>query len=393
MLSSKWLWTKEQIINSPSRKNYTLRRELWIRHHGGEIIQSLGNKLRLPQMIVNTASIYMHRFYMEHSLSTFPYYVIAPVCLFLAAKVEDCPRKVEHFIKLSQKIEDPTSEPINTSTQEFDHKVQSFLIYENIVLQTLAFDFSVTHAGADICQAAQTASDVAIVPRQIAHFAYTMANLVTRSTPICLQYRTEEIAAACLQYVISKPPDNTDKSGTKELWKLVKPDWLEQFNHIIKKFSNVSRKPAFENVTPERIKSCLEDLHFWIKDFKEKARLRILNPREIKEQPSSGQTTSKTDQTRLVETPVMRITTSTVTKDVRNVEIFPSNTEVVASSTGSVSTVETISVIKSPSFKAGPVTIAGSSSVTSPPNFSGSLKRGFDERTDLSEMKRSKLND
>lgn len=43
----------------------------------------------------------MHRFYMFHPFTRFHRNSIAPAALFLAAKVEEQPRKLEHVIKVA----------------------------------------------------------------------------------------------------------------------------------------------------------------------------------------------------------------------------------------------------------------------------------------------------
>lgn len=53
------------------------------------------------QLCINTAIVYMHRFYVFHSLSQFHRNAIASAALFLAAKVEEQPRKLEHVIKVA----------------------------------------------------------------------------------------------------------------------------------------------------------------------------------------------------------------------------------------------------------------------------------------------------
>lgn len=53
------------------------------------------------QLCINTAIVYMHRFYLFHSLSQFHRNAMAAAALFLAAKVEEQPRKLEHVIKVA----------------------------------------------------------------------------------------------------------------------------------------------------------------------------------------------------------------------------------------------------------------------------------------------------
>lgn len=53
------------------------------------------------QLCINTAIVYMHRFYVFHSLSQYHRNSIAVAAIFLAAKVEEQPRKLEHVIKVA----------------------------------------------------------------------------------------------------------------------------------------------------------------------------------------------------------------------------------------------------------------------------------------------------
>lgn len=43
----------------------------------------------------------MHRFYVFHSFTHFPWYQMAAASLFLAAKVEEQPRKLEYVIRVA----------------------------------------------------------------------------------------------------------------------------------------------------------------------------------------------------------------------------------------------------------------------------------------------------
>lgn len=53
------------------------------------------------QLCINTAIVYMHRFYVFHSLTKFHRNSIAVAAIFLAAKVEEQPRKLEHVIRMA----------------------------------------------------------------------------------------------------------------------------------------------------------------------------------------------------------------------------------------------------------------------------------------------------
>lgn len=57
------------------------------RLEGTKFIKECGNLMNLGYATTHTAIVYFHRFYMFHSFKTFPRYVTACSCLFLAGKV------------------------------------------------------------------------------------------------------------------------------------------------------------------------------------------------------------------------------------------------------------------------------------------------------------------
>ena len=117
----------------------------------------------------------MHRFYMFHSFTKFHRNSIASCSLFLAAKVEEQPRKLEHVIRVSYMCWNagkPNIAPLDTKSevrlmigciidipyillqiyiyissqlQYFLELVQELIMNENIMLQTLGFDLAVDH--------------------------------------------------------------------------------------------------------------------------------------------------------------------------------------------------------------------------------------------------------
>lgn len=106
MSESRWYFTEEQLENSPSRKcGINAELELSYRQKAANLIQEIGQRLHvygyisilLPsyhspshfrsQLCINTAIVYMHRFYAFHSFTMFHRNSIAVASFFLAAKV------------------------------------------------------------------------------------------------------------------------------------------------------------------------------------------------------------------------------------------------------------------------------------------------------------------
>merc|ERR1740117_1008167 len=72
---------------------------------GCEFIQRMGIMLKLPQVGMCTAQVMFHRFYAKRSMSKFDVRHVAMGALFLATKVEECPRKVRDVINVFSHLE------------------------------------------------------------------------------------------------------------------------------------------------------------------------------------------------------------------------------------------------------------------------------------------------
>ena len=117
-----------------------------------------GKKLNVPQLTINTAIVFMHRFFMLHSfkvkiISTrirnpwldcvqrYDKYDIGAASLFLAAKVEENPRKVEHVLKTREewriqmeRERDPgrerTTADLDVNSEDYQRKLNRLVDHE-----------------------------------------------------------------------------------------------------------------------------------------------------------------------------------------------------------------------------------------------------------------------
>ena len=102
----QWLFTKSDLALTPSVLIGGLDpiEEKRRRFKGVSAIYRMGEYMRLPQHVMNTASIYLHRFYMRKPLEYgsnklgHPHYEMAATCVFLACKVEESHRKLPSVI-------------------------------------------------------------------------------------------------------------------------------------------------------------------------------------------------------------------------------------------------------------------------------------------------------
>ncbi|CAL8282558.1 cyclin-T2 [Gadus morhua] len=193
--SSKWLFSREQLESTPSRRcGVESDRELSYRQQAANLIQDMGQRLNVSQLIINTAIVYMHRFYMIHSFTKFHRNIISQTTLFLAAKVEEQPRKLEHVIKVAHACVNPQDPPLDTKGNAYHQQAQELVLLETIVLQTLGFEITVEHPHTDVVRCSQLVR----ASKDLAQTSYFMATNSLHLTTFCLQHKPTVIACVCI---------------------------------------------------------------------------------------------------------------------------------------------------------------------------------------------------
>ncbi|TDG96178.1 hypothetical protein EPR50_G00236860 [Perca flavescens] len=245
--STKWLFTREQLENTPSRRGgIEADRELSYRQQAANLIQDIGQRLNVSQLIINTAIVYMHRFYMIHSFSKFHRNVISQTTLFLAAKVEEQPRKLEHVIKIAHACTNPQEPAIDTKSNAFQQQTQELVALETIVLQTLGFEITVDHPHTDVVRCSQLVR----ASKDLAQTSYFMATNSLHLTTFCLQYRPTVVACVCIHLACKwsnwEIPVSTD---SKHWWEYVdRTVTLQLLDELTHEFLQILEK------TPSKLK-------------------------------------------------------------------------------------------------------------------------------------------
>jgi hypothetical protein len=73
---SQWIFTEEELLRTPSvMDGISPESEREQRGKGCNFILQMGIQLKLPQLTLATASVFLHRFYMQNSLKKHHYYV------------------------------------------------------------------------------------------------------------------------------------------------------------------------------------------------------------------------------------------------------------------------------------------------------------------------------
>ncbi len=238
--NERWYFTKEQLENSPSRRcGIDADKELSQRQQAANFIQDMGQRLQVTQLCINTAIVYMHRFYCFHSFTLFHRNAIASAALFLAAKVEEQPRKLEHIIKVAQMCLQKGQPNPDRRPEMYAEQAQELVVNENILLMTLGFDVAIEHPHAFIVKFCHIAN----ASKDLSQTSYFMASNSLHLTTMCLQYKPTVVACFCIHLVckwsnwqIPKSKDNlpwytyVDPTVTEELLEQLTNEFLVIFD-------------------------------------------------------------------------------------------------------------------------------------------------------------------
>merc|ERR1712012_1395970 len=196
MASKRWYFPEENLKNTPSVRTgqITLEKELSYRQQAANFIQDMGQRLEVTQLCINTAIVYMQRFYMFHSFTRFHRNSIASAALFLAAKVEEQPRKLEHVIKVAHLCLHRGQPQLDVRSDAYMEQAQELVTNENILLQTLGFDVAIDHPHTHVVKCCQLVK----ASKELAQTSYFMATNSLHLTTMCLRYPPTVVACVCI---------------------------------------------------------------------------------------------------------------------------------------------------------------------------------------------------
>uniref|UniRef100_S4REG9 Cyclin T2 n=1 Tax=Petromyzon marinus TaxID=7757 RepID=S4REG9_PETMA len=191
----KWFFSREQLEATPSRRcGIEVDKELSYRQQAANLIQDMGQRLNVSQLTINTAIVYMHRFYMLQTFSKFHRNAISPAALFLAAKVEEQPRKLEHVIKVAHACLNPQEAPLDTKSDAYLQQAQDLVMNEHVMLQTLGFEITIDHPHTYVVKCTQLVR----ASKDLAQTSYFMATNSLHLTTFCLQHKPTVVACVCI---------------------------------------------------------------------------------------------------------------------------------------------------------------------------------------------------
>jgi len=252
--SKRWYFSEEKLASSPSRRaTITADKEESYRQQAANFIQDMGQRLQVTQLCINTAIVYMQRFYMFHSFTKFHRNSIAAAALFLAAKVEEQPRKLEHVIKVSHICLHRDQPHLDSKSEQYLEQAQELVSNENILLQTLGFDVAIDHPHTHVVKCCQLVK----ASKELAQTSYFMATNSLHLTTMCLRYPPTIVACVCIHLACKWSKYEIPLSGQGKPWySYVDPTSnIEQIERLTKEFLTIFDK------CPSRLKKKILQSH------------------------------------------------------------------------------------------------------------------------------------
>ena len=148
LAQSQWLFSPAELQRAPSiLDGMDSTQEQSNRSKGVNFITQVGMLLKLPQLTLATASVYLHRFFMRHSMVDLHnrpglhHYAIAATALFLATKVEENCRKMKELVVACCRVaQKQPSLVVDEQSKEYWKWRDTILHNEDLLLEALCFD-------------------------------------------------------------------------------------------------------------------------------------------------------------------------------------------------------------------------------------------------------------
>ncbi|KAK8170636.1 cyclin-like protein [Phyllosticta citribraziliensis] len=199
----QWIFTEEELLHTPSIEDgMSPADERELRRKGMNFVVQVGVMLKLPQLTLSTAGVFLHRFITRKSLvnkdghKALHHYQIAATSLFLATKVEENCRKMKELViaccRVAQKNPNLL---VDEQTKDFWRWRDTILYHEDVLLETICFDLTIESPYKllfDMLKYFGLEHN-----KRVRNAAWTFIN-DSHATQLCLLFTSRTIAAAAL---------------------------------------------------------------------------------------------------------------------------------------------------------------------------------------------------
>ncbi|KAF7134014.1 hypothetical protein CNMCM5793_005594 [Aspergillus hiratsukae] len=200
---AQWLFTDEELTRTPSQLDgMKMEAEHISRSKGVNFITQVGIMLKLPQLTLATAAVYLHRFFMRYSMVDIPQrsgmhpYPIAATALFLATKVEENVRRMRELVVACCRVAQKNPNlVVDEQSKEFWKWRDTILHHEDLLLEALCFDLQLEQPYRILYDFICFFGANENKPLRNAAWAFVNDSMFT---VLCLQFNARTIAASAL---------------------------------------------------------------------------------------------------------------------------------------------------------------------------------------------------
>lgn len=197
---NNWIFTKDEIDNSPSTVTMTVSKEREMRKVACKFVQNVARapRINLSRSTVITAQILLHRYFMRRTFQDNPWDVSIGA-LFLASKiVSEYSSRISRYLihecaRNAKKIHDPKYE-LNPNEKEYGYWKNNMHYYEMEILRVLCYDMTFEEPYS-YCSLMSKELNISKEVKSVA--CYLLDESFVRTT-LCLQYEAKVIAAGAL---------------------------------------------------------------------------------------------------------------------------------------------------------------------------------------------------
>jgi protein BUR2 len=202
----QWLFDEDALNQTPSVLcGLTPAQERTNRAKGINFILQTGIMLKLPQITLATASVYLHRFYCRQTMCEdkrapgrpfYHYYSIAATSVWLASKVEENCRKMKELVVACVRVaQKDANKVVDEQDKEFWRWRDTILQLEDLLLETLCFDLSLEPPYKSLFEFLKLLDAADNKPLRNAAWGWVNDSQLT---PMCLLWPSRTIAASAL---------------------------------------------------------------------------------------------------------------------------------------------------------------------------------------------------
>lgn len=194
------VFQQRRIEESPTLKDgISVEKELNHKQQAAYLTNDLGTRLKLSEVCVHTATVYMHRFYTQHSLAKFHQFEVATTAIFVAGKVEEELQKLKDFINaLYICLKKDKDYQLDITSAEYRENVKTIILNEHILLTILGFKMGVNHLRKNIIEFYRERKAC----RGLCKIFLQVATNILQITSMCVKYKMAAVASYCIYLII-----------------------------------------------------------------------------------------------------------------------------------------------------------------------------------------------